>query len=263
MIYLKILDKNGNEKFKEAGKAISATYTSPYEEGDKIVVELKDIDKIAIQLDETLKESFVYLSEGKYEFPIPFGVAAKSYHPDAWNKEVNKINVRTVTDEEYYGYINVALNTACVRYQENCFPYAKANVVTRDEPWFEERNSIDGVLENDSHGAYPYQSYAGGAREDIDYTLYFGSEVEFDKIVIYLRADFQDDHDTYWKSFTAELSDGTRLPLSFIKTGEGQEFTFGKNFKTDKIHLTDFKQAAFPLSWAALTQIEVYGKYVK
>jgi hypothetical protein len=34
-------------------------------------------------------------------------------------------------------------------------------------------------------------------------------------------------------------------------------------YKTDKIHLTDFKQAADPLSWAALTQIEVYGKYVK
>lgn len=263
MIYLKISDKDGNIKFKECGNEIKATYGAKYEEGDKITVEVTDYDKIAIQLDETLKESFVYLSEKKYEFPIPFGVAARSYHPDAWNKEVNVISVRKASDEEYYGYRNVALNTACVRYQENCFPYAKANVVTRDEPWFEERNSIDGVLDNCSHGAYPYQSYAGGAREDIDYTLYFGGEVEFDKITIYLRADFADDHDTYWKSMTAELSDGTRLPLTFVKTGEGQSFTFDKTFKTDKIHLTDFKQAADPLSWAALTQIEVYGKYTK
>lgn len=263
MIYLKIVDKDGNIKFKEAGKNVLATYEAKYEEGDKIVIELADTDKALVKLDETMAESFIILPEKKYEFTIPFGVAAKAYHPDAWNKEVNTISVKSVSDEEFYAYRNVALNSASLRFNETCYPFAKANVVTRDEPWFEERNSIDGVLDNCSHGAYPYQSYAGGAREDIDYTLYFGGEVEFDKITIYLRADFENDHDTYWKSFTAELSDGTRLPLTFVKTGEGQTFTFGKSFKTDKIHLTDFKQAAEPLSWAALTQIEVYGKYVK
>lgn len=263
MLFVKVLDKNGNEKFKETGKTVEAHYDAKYEEGDRIIIELSGTDKMAVQLDETMKESIVRIEGGKYEFPIPFGDKAATYHPDAWNKDKNVIRAREVSDDEFKAYRNVALNTASVRFCKTCFPYAEANFVTRDEPWFEERNSIDGVTENSSHGAYPYQSYAGGAREDLDYTLYFGGEVEFDKIVIYLRADFADDHDTYWKSITAELSDGTKLPLSFIKTGEGQEFTFGRSFKTDKIHLTDFKQAAFPLSWAALTQIEVYGRHTK
>ena len=263
MINLKILGDDGCVKFEAEGRKIEAVYNAKYVEGDKIELTLKDCERIAIQLDETLKESFVYITGGKYVFPIPSGQKARAYHPDAWNKEVNVLRVREASDDEYYAYRNIALNTASVRYNETCFPYAKANYVTRDEAWFEERNSIDGVTENSSHGAYPYQSYAGGAREDIDYTLYFGKNVEFDKITVYLRADFAEDHDTYWKSFTAELADGTRLPLTFEKTGEAQEFTFNKKFITDRIHLTDFKQAAQPLSWAALTQIEVYGRYVK
>lgn len=263
MIFLKIVDKDGNLKFKASGKDIEANYDAPYAEGDKIRIELAGTDKIALSLDETLKESFVYVPGKLYEFPIPFGDKARAYHPDAWNKSKNQITVRTASDEEYYAYRNVALNTAAVRFNETCFPYAKANFVTRDEPWFEERNSIDGVIETAGHGPYPYQSYAGGAREDIDYTLYFGGNVEFDKIVFYLRADFKDDHDTYWKSLTVELSDGTRLPLTFVKTGDAQTFTFERSFVTDKLHLMNFKQAARPLSWAALTQIEVYGRYIK
>lgn len=263
MIFLKVIDKDGNMKFKASGKDITAVYPASYQEGDIIRIELNGIDKIALRLDETLKESYVYIPGKVYEFPIPFGDKAKAYHPDAWNKAENTITVRTATDSEFYSYRNIALNTAAVRFNETCFPYAKANHVTRDEPWFEERNSIDGVTENSGHGAYPYQSYAGGAREDIDYTLYFGQKVELDKIVIYLRADFAEDHDTYWKSFTVELSEGTKLPFTFIKTGEAQVFTFERSFVTDKLHLTRFKQATFPLSWAALTQIEVYGKYLK
>ena len=263
MITLRILGSDGGEKFRAEGRRIEAIYAAKYEEGDKIEFILKDCDKIAIQLDETLKESLVYIPNGKYVFPIPFGQKAQAYHPDAWSKETNTIRVHEAFDDEFYAYRNIALNTASVRYDENCFPYAKANYVTRDEAWFEERNSIDGVTENDSHGAYPYQSYAGGAREDIDYTLYFGKNIEFDRIDIYLRADFADDHDTYWKSFTVELSDGTRLPLTFEKTGEAQKFTLNKKIVTDKLHLTDFKQASDPLSWAALTQIEVYGNYIK
>ena len=33
--------------------------------------------------------------------------------------------------------------------------------------------------------------------------------------------------------------------------------------KTKTIHLTNFKQVSYPFSWAALSQIEVYGKYIK
>lgn len=263
MINLKILGQDNAVKFEASGTALEAVYESKYAQGDSLLFTLDGCDKIALRLDETMAESLVFIPDGTYAFPIPFEMKAKAYHPDAWNKEINKICARVLTDEEFYAYRNIALNSAAVRFDETCFPYAKANVVTRDEAWFEERNSIDGIVETSSHGAYPYQSYAGGAREDIDYTLFFGKKVELDRLVFYLRADFKEEHDTYWKSFTAELSDGTQIPMTFEKTGEAQEFKFDKSLVTESIRLKDFKQAAFPLSWAALTQIEVYGRYLR
>lgn len=62
--------------------------------------------------------------------------------------------------------------------------------VTRDEPCFFERNAIDGVLENKGHGNFPYHSWAGGARDDLEYYVVSGTEVEVEKLVFYLRADF-------------------------------------------------------------------------
>ena len=62
------------------------------------------------------------------------------------------------------------------------FPHAYANFVTREEPCFYARNAIDGVINNQGHGNYPFHSWAGGARNDLEYTLDFGKEVEFDKL---------------------------------------------------------------------------------
>ena len=80
------------------------------------------------------------------------------------------------------------------------------------------------------------------------------------KIDFYLRADFP--HDTYWKALDIELSDGNVIFAEFQETAEVQTVVFEPRV-TEYIHLTNFKQAAFPLSWAALTQIEVYGRYIK
>jgi 4-deoxy-L-threo-5-hexosulose-uronate ketol-isomerase len=117
------------------------------------------------------------------------------------------------------------------------------------------------MTENNGHGYYPYQSWAGGAREDLEFLLDFGKEVEIDKFIFYLRADFP--HDTYWKSLDIEFSDNIRIPAGFVETNRGQEIVLKQKKTTRTVKLTNFKQAAYPLSFAALSQIEVYGNYKK
>ena len=46
-------------------------------------------------------------------------------------------------------------------------------------------------------------------------------------------------------------------------TADGQELVLPQPKNTSSITLIDFKQASNPLSWAALSQIEVMGKYIK
>ena len=164
-------------------------------------------------------------------------------------------------DEVKYGTRLISLNSHDKRGQKRYFPHAYANLVTRDQVSFFERNAIDGVCNNSDHGDYPYHSWAGGAREDLEYYIDFGTDVEVDKIVFFLRADFP--HDTYWKSLEVEFSDGSKVPASFEQTADGQELVLDEPKTTRTIHLTNFKQAVYPFSWAALSQIEVYGRYIK
>ena len=111
---------------------------------------------------------------------------------------------------------------------------------------FHARNAIDGVCKNTSHGAYPYHSWAGGAREDLEFTVWFGAEAEVDKLVFFLRADFP--HDTYWKSADITFSDGSIVKAEFCKTAEGQTVMFDKK-KTTFVRFKNFKQISEPLSW--------------
>lgn len=76
-----------------------------------------------------------------------------------------------------------------------------------------------------------------------------------------MRADSP--HDTYWKSVDVEFDDKETITAYFEKTSEGQKLSLSTAKATKKIHLTNFKQAEMPFSWAALSQIEVYGRYVK
>ena len=53
-----------------------------------------------------------------------------------------------------------------------------------------------------------------------------------------------------------------KLMLDLKKTAAGQTLYIDVPIVTQTIHLTNFKQAVQPLSWAALSQIEVYGRYL-
>lgn len=262
MLNLKITDKDNKILDEIQGDKINFSYNTKYNEGDKIII-TSDKEYLTLKLSEKLAESIVYVPGKLFEYKIPYGEKLVAYDAGTWDSDSNKIVAYETAEEDIYKTRNIALNSAALRYEDRYFPYAKANYVTRDEAWFEERNSIDGVICTPGHGPYPFQSYAGGAREDIEYYLYFGQDVEIEKIIFYLRADFKDDHDTYWKSLNIEFDDGEKVPMNFVKGGEPQECVLEIPKTTKSIHLTNFKQAAFPLSWAALTQIEVIGKIIR
>lgn len=258
---LRILDKNNNELFVKQGLKIDCTYESEYSAGDKIYISANNCYFFKIQLDSALKETVVYAPSGSFEYRIPTEVLKRIYEEGAFAGTEHRIRVSEATDEEAYGERNISLNPYDLQGQKRCYPHAYANYVTRGEPCFFERNAIDGVLENKGHGNFPYHSWAGGARDDLEYYVDFGTEVEVEKLVFYLRADFP--HDTYWKNIDIEFSDGEIVTANFEGVADGQEVVLKEKKITRTIHLTNFIQAVFPLSWAALSQIEVYGRYIK
>lgn len=261
MIQIKIIDKDGKELFCEKGAAVDTVYNGEYHEGDKIVITKTDTEYLSLQLDVSLAESIIYVPTSTFEFKIPQGDLLNGYDPSAFSGNVHKIKVYEPSDEIKYASRNISLNSHDLRGQKKYFPHAYANLVTREAVCFYERNAIDGVTENRGHGNFPYHSWAGGAREDLEYFIDFGTEVEVEKVVFYLRADFP--HDTYWKNIDVEFSDKTLVTASFEKTADGQELILPEPKLTKTVHLTNFKQAEFPFSWAALSQIQIFGKYIK
>ena len=278
MLYLKITDKNKEIKFTAKGSEIRETYHGELSEGDEIYIRLDGTNVLSIQLDSTLKESFIYCPNKSFTFTIPSARELKmSYDPNAFQGEKHPIVAREVENDEFCAIRNVALNAHDLRCKTGGYPHASANFVTREEPCFYERNAIDGEKNNQGHGAYPYHSWAGGARNDLEYTLDFGNEVEIEKLVFYLRADFKKEHDglphdSYWRTIDVQFDDGEVQKCSFemdrsvfpsAENEKGQEIILEKPKTTRKIKLFNFTQVTEILGFAALTQIEVFGRYIK
>lgn len=261
MLTLKVLNKNREVLSEEKGKDITLSYDRVYEDGDHIRVE-SSIDKfIAVKFDETLAESIIFIPGKSFEFSIPAQNVRKGcYGEEAFGGNSHIIRAREISEEEMYSYRKISLNSHDIHAKAKSYPHTWANFVTREAPTFYARNAIDGVIKNDGHGNFPYHSWAGGAREDLEFVLDFGQMVSVDRIVFFLRADFP--HDTYWKNIDVEFSDGSIEHAEFEGTKDGQAITFEPK-ETTYVKLINFKQAVQPLSWAALSQIEVYGNYIK
>ncbi len=217
-----------------------------------------------MRLDETLAESIVYVPDGVLEFPVPFGyLRTACYGAAAFSGDSHRITVSEPTDAEIYEERLISLNSHDLHGVEKSYPHAVANFVTREDPCFFERNAIDGVTDNEGHGPYPFHSWGGGLREDLDFEIHFGCEVEVSRAVVHLRADFP--HDTYWKEAELEFSDGSRVHLDLLGTKDAQEFSFEPRL-TEMVKLTGLKQQRLEdgsLSFAALSQLGIYGKYIK
>ena len=264
IINLKLISENGDVKFKAYGNEIDEHFHGEYCEGDKFRVELCDTEFVALKLDSTLAESIVYVPDGTFEFAIPFGRELKAcYAPDAFSGDDHRIICREPDEAEIYAERLISLNSHDRHNVPKYFPHAVANFVTREDPCFFERNAIDGVIDNSNHGMFPYHSWGGGLREDLEFEVHFGTEVEVSRVVLFLRADFP--HDTYWKEMDVEFSDGTSAHATLYGVADGQVVEFEPK-KTEMVKLTGFKQQRLEdgsLSFAALTQIEIYGKYIK
>ena len=276
MLTLKIMDTKGEVLFERKGMNIEATYEGVLEPGYKIRVSLNSCEFIAVKLDPTLAESIVWVPNKSFDFIVPDMAQRRAcYAPGAFAGETHPITVREPEDDEIYAYRQISLNSHDRHGNMRFYPHAYANFVTREEPCFYERNAIDGVVNNQGHGAYPYHSWAGGARNDLEWWLDFGRDVEIDKLVFFLRADFKHDqngvpHDSYWKSIDIEFSDGEVIHGEFTldgsdlnpKNSEGVAIEFEKKV-TRTIHLFNFTQVTEKLSFAALTQLQAFGTYIK
>ena len=264
IINLKLIRENGDVKFKAYGNEIDEHFHGEYEVGDKFRIELCDGSFVKLRLDPTLAESIVYVPDGTFEFTVPFDRERRAcYAPGAFDGDDHRIVVSEPTEAEIYSDRLISLNSHDRHNVPKYYPHAVANFVTREEPCFFERNAIDGVIDNSNHGDFPYHSWGGGLREDLEFEVHFGTDVEVSDVVIFLRADFP--HDTYWKECDVEFSDGTKVHANFVKTADGQKVDFEPK-TTEMVKLTGFKQQRLEdgsLSFAALTQIEVYGKYIK
>ncbi len=256
---LSVRGADGSLKWETKGNEIRAVYESEFQVGDKLELSIGEEGIAEIQFDETLAKSRVYLPDGRLTFIIP-PKEESCYAEDAFSGNSHTLQVKVLSEEEAYAPCLISMNSYDRPEGTGAYPHASANFVTRGDSCFYARNAIDGIRDNSSHGSYPYHSWAGGAREDLEYTVDFGREISVDKIRFFLRADFP--HDTYWKSLDVAFSDGTTQKAAFIKTAEGQWLDIGGK-TTTYIMLKNFKQISEPLSWAALTQIEVYGNYIK
>ena len=132
-----------------------------------------------------------------------------------------------------------------VRGESKAFPHATANSECRNEAVFAARNAIDGCKENRRHGGWPYQSWGPEQRKDLWWQVDFGREVEIDKLVITIRADFP--HDKHWKRAMLVFSDGSRKPIGLEKTFAPQTVVFPAR-KTTWVRLADLTQDE-PLGW--------------
>lgn len=258
MLTWKVQDAAGNTKFVEHGeREAGLVCTTEYKEGDRIILEQPEEGAyLWVQLDECLGKSLVYLT-GYLEFTIPFGEKHISYPPNAFSGERHYMFARFATKEEISQYRNLAENVNDQHGDTGCYPHATANVETRGEAVFAARNAIDGIVENHSHGEWPYASWGINRREDACLKLDFGRTVEADKIVIYERADFP--HDNWWKQITIHFSDGERMICELQKTDQGQEITFPKK-KITWLQLEDLIKSGEPSPFPALTQIQVFGR---
>ena len=226
MIFLKLVDKQGNTLAETSGISIDFTFDRVYEEGDKFIVKLKDCGEfIWMKLDESLKESIVLVPDKIFEYTVPFGPELIAYDEESWKKPTHRVTLREAEDTEAFGNRIISENSADRHDVGRYFPHARANFVTRNDPVFFERNAVDGVINQKGHGIYPYHSWAGGAREDLEFYIDFGAEAEVEKIEFFLRADFVNDHDTWWKSIDVEFDDGTVQTAQFEKPAGGQTLT--------------------------------------
>lgn len=264
ILSIKLLNAQDEVKFKAYGEEIDERVPLTYEEGDKFRIDCDGAPFVKVSLDEKMEENVIYVPDGFFDFAIPFGRELYAcYEPGTFTGDSHRVRVSVPSEDEIFGERQISLNNLDRHKIAKYFPHADANFVTREEPWFFERNAINGHTENRGHGAWPYESWGGGVREDLEFEVQFGMEVEVSAVEIHLRADFP--HDTYWKEADLEFSDGSKVHCHFEKTDAGQMVKFDP-IRTERVKLCGLVQQRLEdgsLSFAALSHMAVFGHYIK
>ena len=171
----------------------------------------------------------------------------------------NVIVVRIPTEEELATKRNIAENVCDVQNAKGLYPHASSDSEYENfkgDVDFLARNAIDGYTANQGHGSYPVQSWGPANSNNHYIKIDFGREVTVEEIGIIIRYDMP--HDTYFKSGTIELSDGTNVKFTLKCVGDEQIIVFDKPIKTTYVKIKSLV-AAKSGGWAALSEVKVYG----
>lgn len=257
MIELTLLDANGVALDSvRSGDAAALTAVRTYRPGDRLVI-VTDQRELYVSVDAFLTPAYLYIPEGSFVFTFPTEPAElEPYAPQAFRGELHTYAAAPAVRSRGV-YRNLALNPVAQRRFGGAFPFASANVETRDESVFFARNVIDGCLQNHSHGPWPYQSWGIGLSETAEIQVDFGREVKVDKMRLVLRADFP--HDAYWRQGIVSLSDGTEYTFPLEKTDQAQEIAFEHMHLIRWIKLHHLVKQVMDSPFPALTEWEIWG----
>jgi hypothetical protein len=233
-----------------------------YQQGERFRLTLEEDelpDFFWVQMDEAISPALIYLTKRFWDYPVIQNESLKrAYSPKVFSGERHYVRVWRATAEERH-YRNLALNTHDQQQDTGAYPHAFANVETRDDATFFARNAIDGMLANDNHGSFPYQSWGINQQEDAQLTINFGRKVLVDKIALVLRADYP--HDSFWTRVTINLDDDTFV-LKTSKKSDRQQFAIPPT-TTTKVTMKEMIKHQDDSPFPALTEIEVYGYEVQ
>ena len=244
------------------------------------IVRIKsDYQFIKVKVLNVFDEVILFSPEGEFIFEIPSSTA---YSNDAFKSSTIICSVCDASDLKQDR--NVALNPYDFMYKSEInnqtssslplesvavennevvtYPHAYANRVTRNEQNFFARNAIDGYVQNDGHGNYPYQSWGYDQKDDAEFIVYFGRKVKLTSLSFVLRADYSGtkEHDTHWESLDVEFSNGTSQKVSLSKSNEKQIVKLNE-VETSYVRLKNIKSKENINSqmYAALTELEAIG----
>lgn len=262
-IHIEYTPKGGKSTQESSGNGYAILYTDcKYSDGDKLKITLPEGEKyLAVSLSSRMGESILYLPDGVWEYTF---ADLEKVFPDTMNPKTptrdyteNTIVARLVSDEELTEEHNLALNP----YDQTtdkapAYPHVTADNYYGKQAEFAPRNAIDGFTANDAHGTWPYQSWGPENSDRHNIKVDFGREVVLNELQLFIRADFESGHDTYYTSVTVELSDGTKLTAPLYKTADAITIDLG-GVATEWVRLNNFVRAE--KTWAAITELRAIG----
>jgi hypothetical protein len=168
-------------------------------------------------------------------------------------------------------YRNVALNKNDVHHGTwtaagSGYPHAYSNSEYAYPPGVAEeryyaKNAINGDTINSQHATMPYASWGPQKISGLWWRVLFGKQLEIDKLVIWIRADWTNDqpapHDSYWKSATLVFSDSSKINITIDSTRSRQTKMLPKK-TTNSLTFTNLVPGN-PDKWCAFTEVQIWG----